>query len=98
MRMETIPGIEEVRWGDDALVVWANFDEGSDDPEAMQIELARFNGSREELHGPILGLVNVSAGEGQGHVWAEAQGDQQLPVGDRWQIQRLEALDLAYPG
>ena len=64
----------------------------------MQIELVRFSGTREELHGPILGLDNVAAGEGQSQVWAEAQGAQQLPIGEQWQIQELEATDLAYPG
>lgn len=98
MRMETLDEIDEVRWGDDALVVWGTYDEDAEEPAAMQIELVRFSGTREELHGPILGLENVAAGEGQSQVWAEAQGAQQLPIGEQWQIQELEATDLAYPG
>ena len=35
---------------------------------------------------------------GGSSVWAEAQGAQQLPIGEQWQIQELEATDLAYPG
>ncbi len=97
-RMQTLSEIDEVRWGDDALVVWATHDEDDEEAAAMQIELVRFTGTREELHGPVLGLENVSAGEGQRQVWAEAQGAQQLPIGEGWRIQGLEALDLAYPG
>lgn len=98
MRMETTVELGEVRWGDDALVVWANHEEESDEAGSMQIEQIRFNGNREELHSALLGLENVSAGEGHSQVWAEAQGEQHLPVGEEWRIQGLEAVDLAYPG
>ncbi|MBO0594326.1 GerMN domain-containing protein [Nesterenkonia sp. E16_7] len=95
MRLETSVKLEEVRWqGPDALYVWANSEE-----EPMTPERVTLTGSN-RVDSPLLGLLNISVGEGQQRVFAETVDVpfQNLSV-DAWVASEdIEIRDLAFPG
>ncbi|GAA1136785.1 LpqB family beta-propeller domain-containing protein [Nesterenkonia lutea] len=96
MRVQTSVDLEEVRWqGSDALYVWA-----SSEDDAMTPERVTLTGSS-GVERPLLGLLNLSAGEGQSNVFAETVEVpfQNLSGGGTWVASDgVEIRDLAYPG
>lgn len=95
MRLETSVELEEVRWqGPDALYVWASSEE-----EPMTPERVTLTGSN-RVDSQLLGLLNISVGEGQQTVFAETVDVpfQNLSV-DAWVAsEEIEIRDLAFPG
>ncbi|PRZ14190.1 LpqB family beta-propeller domain-containing protein [Nesterenkonia sandarakina] len=95
MRLETTVELEEVRWqGPDALYVWA-----SSDQETMTPERVTLTGAN-RADSPLLGLLNISVGEGQQKVFAETVDVPfQNLSGDTWvALEEIEVRDLAFPG
>jgi len=95
MRLETSVELEEVRWqGPDALYVWANSED-----EAMTPERVTLTGAN-RADQPLLGLLNISVGEGQQNVFAETvEVPFQNLSGDTWVAREdVDVRDLAYPG
>lgn len=94
--LQTTSDPEDVRWLDEgALVAWANSDE-----EAEEVERVSLNGSNQPLGSSLLGLQNVSAGEGQRTVFAETvTAPYNSRSGDTWDINdQVDARDYAFPG
>lgn len=95
MRLETSVELEEVRWqGSDALYVWASSEE-----ETMTPERVTLTGSN-RADSPLLGLLNISVGEGEGKVFAETVDVpfQNLSGGAWVALEDIEVRDLAFPG
>ncbi|MGJ9405331.1 LpqB family beta-propeller domain-containing protein [Nesterenkonia aurantiaca] len=95
MRLETSVELEEVRWqGPDALYVWASSEE-----EPMTPERVTLTGSN-RADSQLLGLLNISVGEGQQKVFAETVDVPfQNLSGDAWvALEEIEIRDLAFPG
>ncbi|HIW99712.1 MAG TPA: GerMN domain-containing protein [Candidatus Nesterenkonia stercoripullorum] len=95
MRMETTTDIEEVRWSENnSLVVWENSED-----EARQVERVTISGTNEPLGRVLLGLQNVSAGEGERNIFAETVDyPQQTFLGETWDVEDLDIRDMSYPG
>lgn len=95
MRVQTSVELEEVRWqGPDALYVWASSEEEPMTPERVTLT----GGNR--VDPALLGLLNVSVGEGQDIIFAETVDVpfQNLAT-DAWVAnEEIEIRDLAYPG
>lgn len=95
MRLQTSVELEEVRWqGPEALYVWASSEEEPMTPERVTITGAN------RADSPLLGLLNISVGEGQQKVFAETVDVpfQNLSV-DTWvALEEIEVRDLAFPG
>ncbi|MGJ9373958.1 LpqB family beta-propeller domain-containing protein [Nesterenkonia sp. CF4.4] len=97
MRLETSVELEEVRWqGPDALYVWASSDEETMTPERVTLTGAN------RVDSPLLGLLNISVGEGQQKIFAETVD---VPFrnlssnGDAWvALEEIEVRDLAFRG
>ncbi|KUG58764.1 LpqB family beta-propeller domain-containing protein [Nesterenkonia jeotgali] len=97
MRLATSVQLEEVRWqGPDALYVWAKSEE-----EPMTPERVTLTGSN-RVDSPLLGLLNISAGEGQSNLFAETVD---VPFynlssnGETWVVlEDVEVRDLAFRG
>jgi len=95
LRLEASVELEEVRWqGPEALYVWANSEE-----EAMTPERVTLTGAN-RADQPLLGLLNISVGEGQQNVFAETvEVPFQNLSGDTWVAREdVDVRDLAYPG
>ncbi|GAB3187679.1 LpqB family beta-propeller domain-containing protein [Nesterenkonia suensis] len=90
------PEPDDVRWlEEDALVTWSNSDDS-----AEEVERVNLNGSNQSLGSPLLGLQNVSAGEGERRVFAErVDAPYNSRSGDNWDInEQVEVRDYAFPG
>ncbi|GAA1172684.1 LpqB family beta-propeller domain-containing protein [Nesterenkonia xinjiangensis] len=86
----------DVRWLEqDALVIWSTSDDS-----AVEVERVNLNGSNQSLGSPLLGLQNVSAGEGLRTVFAErVDAPYNSRSGDSWDInEEVEVRDYAFPG
>ncbi len=95
MRVQTSVELEEVRWrGPDALYVWASSEE-----EPMTPEWVTLTGAN-RVDPALLGLLNVSVGEGQDIIFAETVDVPfQNLASDAWVANEdIEIRDLAYPG
>lgn len=102
IRLPVTTDIEEARWiSADELVVWASSEEDS-----QKIERVSFSGTTQAVGPVLLGLQNVSVGEGtsiggnQRQLFAETVEDpvQVLP-GQLWSTENdVEMRDYSYPG
>lgn len=100
--------VTEVRWSGstgDELLAWSPYSPGEAQEQGVE-ELTRdiyriqlSTGEVQSLY-PVLGLLNVSAGEGQTHVSTESESTAYSSlVGSQWQPNYdIEIRDLAYPG
>lgn len=98
--------MEEVRWAEnDSVVVWQPWEEDEDDdengpPEASEIQRILLSGVQLDPEESVIGLLNVSVGEGQSNTYIEQEDTGvHTQVGDGWQIEpEMEITDLSYSG
>ncbi|GAA3072143.1 MULTISPECIES: LpqB family beta-propeller domain-containing protein [Actinomycetes] len=94
--LQTTTPPDDVRWLEsDALVAWANSEDSAETAERVNL-----NGSSQAMGSPLLGLQNISAGEGVRTVFAErVDAPYNSRSGDSWDInEQVEVRDYAFPG
>ncbi len=91
--LRTEENINFVNWASETKVIAAEVSP----VERVTPEIIGLDGKTETLR-PLLGLTNVSIGQGEDSIYAETEETVYLRVGSSWRAQETAVSDLNYPG